>query len=142
MSGFTRVGVPVLVLGFTLVSGPSRAVTVPSRTFDAPLDRVWTVTESALKRLGWDIDTFDRAVGWILTDPRPVDSKEFAVSGKGLRHRLRLSLKTVGGSRTMVSVERDLYEEKRTLWLIERKPVEPTEQSVETGILDAIQQGL
>ena len=95
-----------------------------------------------MNSLGWDLDTFDRAVGWILTDSRAVDFKEFAVYGKGLRHKLRLSLKTVGPSRTTVTVERDLYEEKRILWMIERKPVTAIDQAVETGILDAIQQGL
>jgi hypothetical protein len=132
----------LVILGLTLAPGPSGAATVPSRTFDAALDRVWTVTESVLKSLGWDIDTFDRAVGWILTESRTADSQEFALYGKGLRHKLRLSLKALGGSRTMVSVERELYVERRTLWLIDRKPVEPTDQTVETGILDAIQQGL
>jgi hypothetical protein len=135
-------GVLLLTLGLTLAPGPSGAAGIASRTFDAPIDRVWTATESALKRLGWDIDTFDRAVGWILTDSRAVDFKEFAVYGKGLRHKLRLSLKTAGPARTTVTVERELYEEKRVLWMIERKPVAPTDQTVETGLLDAIQQGL
>ncbi|MEK7709953.1 MAG: hypothetical protein AAB324_04320, partial [candidate division NC10 bacterium] len=34
-----------------------------TRTFNASLDRVWTVTESVLKSLGWEIDERDRAVG-------------------------------------------------------------------------------
>jgi hypothetical protein len=143
MRRLPRTGVLMLILVLRLApAGPSWASSVPSRTFDAPLDRVWTVTESVLKSLGWDIDTFDRAVGWILTDSRAVDFKEFTVYGKGLRHKLRLSLKAVGSSRTMVSVERDLYQEKHVLWMIERKAVDPTDQAVETGILDAIQQGL
>jgi hypothetical protein len=137
-------GILALALGLGLAGTLrlSPAATVASRTFDAPMDRVWTVTEAVLKSLGWDLDTFDRAVGWILTDSRAVDFKEFAVYGKGLRHKLRLSLKTVGPSRTTVTVERDLYEEKRILWMIERKPVTAIDQAVETGILDAIQQGL
>ena len=100
------------------------------------------VTESVLKSLGWDIDTFDRAVGWILTDSRGVEFKDYAVYGKGLRHRLRLALKAVGEGRTTVSVERELYTEERILWMAERKPVAATDQTVETGILDAIQKGL
>ena len=145
MSRVTPIGILAFALGFGVATTPwpSTAADVASRTFDAPMDRVWTVTESTLKRLGWDIDTYDRAVGWILTDPRAAtDSKEFAGSGKGLRHKLRISLKVLGPSRTMVSVERDLYEEKRVLWMIERKPVAPADQVVETGILEAIQQGL
>ena len=144
MSRIARASMFVLLLGLGLDMPPrsSEAADVASRTLAAPLDRVWTVTESVLKSLGWDIDTYDRAVGWILTEPRAVDSKEFALYGKGLRHKLRISLKTVGPGRTLMSVERDLYEEKRTLWMIERKPVTPTDQAVESGILDAIQQGL
>ena len=144
MRGAARAGMVVLVLGLGLAMAPqpSAAADVASRTFDAPLDRVWTATESVLKRLGWDVDTYDRAVGWILTDARDVDSKEIALYGKGLRHKLRISLKTVGPGRTLMSVERDLYEEKRVLWMIERKPVPAADQTVESGILDAVQQGL
>jgi hypothetical protein len=144
MSRPARWGILMLALGLALAAAPrlAPAAEVPSRTFEAPLDRVWTVTESVLKSLGWDIDTFDRAVGWILTDSRAVDFKEFAVYGKGLRHKLRLSLKRAGPSRTTVSIERDLYQEERILWMVDRKPVTPTDQDVETGILDAIQQGL
>jgi hypothetical protein len=132
----------VLGLGLAMPLRPSEAADVASRTLDAPLDRVWTVTESVLKSLGWDIDTYDRAVGWILTESRAVDSKEFALYGKGLRHKLRISLKTVGSGRTLMSVERDVYEEKRVLWMIERRPVTAPDQAVESGILDAVQQGL
>jgi len=133
-----------LALGLLLATapGPLGAADVPNRTFDAPLDRVWTVTESVLKSLGWDIDTFDRAVGWILTDSRGVDFKEYAVYGKGLRHKLRIALKAVGEGRTTVSVERELYTEERILWMAQRKPVAPTEQTVETGLLDAIERSL
>jgi hypothetical protein len=131
-----------VALGLAGPAGWAPAATVATRTFDAPMDRVWTVTESVLKGLGWEIDTFDRAVGWILTESRAVDFKEFAVYGKGLRHKLRLSLKTVGPSRTTVTVERELYYEERVLWMIERKPVTPADQAVEAGLLDAIQQGL
>jgi len=143
VSRVARIGILGLALGFGVAMAPrAPAADVASRTFEAPMDRVWTLTESVLKRLGWDIDTYDRAVGWILTDPRAMDSKEFAGSGKGLRHKLRISLKVLGPSRTMVSVERDVYEEKRVLWMIERNPVAATDQTVESGILDAIQEGL
>ena len=134
----------LLALGLLLAGarGPRGAPHVPNRTFDAPLDRVWTVTESILKSLGWEIDTYDRAVGWILTDSRGVEFKDYAVYGKGLRHKLRISLKTAGESRTTVTVERELYTEERVLWMAERKPVPATDQTVETGILDAIGRSL
>ena len=134
----------LLALGLLLACalGPLGAADVPNRTFDAPLDRVWTVTESILKSLGWEIDSYDRAVGWIVTDSRGVEYKDYAVYGKGLRHKLRISLKVAGESRTTVTVERELYTEERILWMAERKPVPATDQTVETGILDAIGRSL
>ena len=139
-----RRAVLLLALGLLLAGapGPLGAADVPNRTFDAPLDRVWTVTESILKSLGWGIDTYDRAVGWMLTDSRGVEFKDYAVYGKGLRHKLRISLKAAGESRTTVTVERELYTEERVLWMAERKPVPATDQTVETGILDAIGRSL
>jgi hypothetical protein len=139
-----RIGILLLALGLGLGGAPdlSGAADAPSRTFNAPIDRVWVVTESVLKSLGWDIDKADRAVGWILTDSRGVEFKDFAVYGKGLRHKLRVALKAAGEGRTTVSVERELYTEERILWMTERKPVTATEQTVETGILDAIQKSL
>jgi hypothetical protein len=141
MSKMRRIGVLVLAFGLGL-AGASQAADVPSRTYNAPIDRVWAVTQSVLKSLGWDIDTSDRAVGWILTDSRGVEFKDYAVYGKGLRHKLRVSLKAMGESRTAVSVERELYTEERILWMTERKAVAPTEQTVETGLLDAIEKAL
>jgi hypothetical protein len=144
MSTMRRRAVLLLALGLLLAGapGPLGAADVPNRTFDAPLDRVWTVTESILKSLGWEIDSYDRAVGWIVTDSRGVEYKDYAVYGKGLRHKLRISLKAAGESRTTVTVERELYTEERVLWMAERKPVPATEQTVETGILDAIGRSL
>jgi hypothetical protein len=141
MSKMGRIGVLVLAFGLGL-AGASQAADVPSRTYNAPIDRVWAVTQSVLKSLGWDIDKSDRAVGWILTDSRGVEFKDYAVYGKGLRHKLRVSLKAMGESRTAVSVERELYTEERILWMTERKAVAPTEQTVETGLLDAIEKAL
>ena len=106
------------------------------------MDRVWAVTESVLRSLGWEIDKSDRAVGWILTDSRGVEFKDYAVYGKGLRHKLRIALKAAGEGRTTVSVERELYTEERILWMTERKPVTATEQTVENGVLDAIGKSL
>jgi hypothetical protein len=144
MGKIGRIGLLVLALGLGFAADPARslAADAPSRTFNAPIDRVWAVTESVLKSLGWDIDQSDRAVGWILTDSRGVEFKDYAVYGKGLRHKLRIALKAVGEGRTTVSVERELYSEERILWMTERKPVAATEQTVEIGLLDAIQKAL
>jgi hypothetical protein len=144
MTEIRRIGILGLVLGLALVCGraPASGADAPSRTFDAPLDRVWTVTESVLRSLGWEIDKSDRAVGWFLTDSRGVDFKDYAVYGKGVRHKLRIALKAAGDGRTTVSVERDVYSEERILWMSERKPVAATDQTVELGVLDAIQKSL
>ena len=108
------------------------------------------VLAALTKPLGWFMARvyqgqpcgLDRAVGWLVTDSRPVDYKNYAVYGKGLRHRLRLALKAAGAGRTTVSVERELYTEERILWMTERRFVPPTDQTVETGILDAIERRL
>lgn len=50
-------------------------------------DRVFTVTRSVLKRLGWDIDKEDRDVGWIRTDSRRLGGDNFGVYAKGVKHR-------------------------------------------------------
>jgi hypothetical protein len=133
-----------LALALTLAGAlpPVSGADAPSRTFDAPIDRVWMVTASVLKSLGWDIDRSDRVVGWFLTDSRSVDFKDYAVYGKGTRHKLRIVLRPAGEGRTTVSVERELYTEERILWMTERKPVPPTDQAVEVAVLEAIQQSL
>ena len=113
-----------------------------TRTFNAPLDRVWAVTESVLKSLGWEIDERDRSVGWIVTDSRGVEFKDFGVYGEGTRHKLRVTVKAAGEGRTSVSVERQLYKEERILWMRERKPIQTKDRSVETAVVDAIGRAL
>jgi hypothetical protein len=144
MKSVSRLRLVGFALGLLLLGGPGNVLGAdpPSRTFDAPIDRVWTVTESVLKSLGWEIDKSDRAVGWFLTDSRGVDFKDYAVYGKGVRHKLRVALKAVGDGRTAVSVEREVYTEERILWMTERKPVPATDQAVELGVLEAIQRSL
>ena len=113
-----------------------------SRVLNAPLERVWTVTESVLKSLGWEIDKRDREVGWILTKSRGVDFKDFGVYGDGTRHKLRLTLKAMGDGRTLVSLERELYKEERILWMSEKKPLKAADRSVEIATLNAIEKSL
>ena len=136
----------VLVLGGILILGAAglqaQTPDATNRTFAAPMDRTWLVTESVLKSLGWTVDSSDRAVGWILTDSRGVEFKDYAVYGKGLRHKLRVTLKAAGEGRTQVAVQRELYTEERILWMTERKPVTPPDNAVELGLLDAIGRSL
>jgi len=140
-----RIATPLLVLALlgssaaTLSGQTGEPVT---RTFNAPLDRVWAVTESVLKSLGWDVDESDRSVGWIVTDSRGVEFKDFGVYGEGTRHKLRVTVKAAGEGRTSVSVERQLYKEERILWMKERKPIQAKDRSVETAVVDAIGRAL
>jgi hypothetical protein len=133
----------LLLLALGPGPGPAWPQSAPvARTFEAPVERVWTVTGSVLRSLGWDVDESDRAVGWILTRSRGVDFRDYAVYGKGVRHKLRVTLKAAGAGRTTVAVEREVYTEERILWMTERRPVEATDRAVETGVLDAIGQAL
>ncbi len=131
----------VIVLGVSAATLPGQTGEA-TRIFNAPLERVWTVTESVLKSLGWEIDKRDRAVGWILTNSRGVDFKDFGVYGDGTRHKLRLTLKVIGEGKTSVSVERELYKEERILWMREKKPLKAADQTVETATLNAIEKSL
>jgi len=140
-----RIAMPMLVLALlgtsiTALSGQTGGPV--TRIFNASPERVWTVTESVLKSLGWDIDERDRAVGWIVTDSRGVEFKDFGVYGEGTRHKLRLTLKAAGEGKTSVSVERQLYKEERILWMKERKPIPVKDRSVETAVVDAIGRAL
>lgn len=132
----------LIVLTISAAASFAQTAEPITRLFPAPPDRVWTVAESILKSLGWDIDKSDRTGGWILTDSRGVEFKDFAVYGKGTRHKLRLTLKATGDGRTSVSVERELYTEERILWMTDRKPLKVPNHDVEMGVLDAIQRAL
>ena len=140
-----RIATPLLVLALLGISAATLSGQTGepvTRTFNAPLDRVWAVTESVLKSLGWDIDESDRSVGWIVTDSRGVEFKDFGVYGEGTRHKLRVTVKAAGEGRTSVSVERQLYKEERILWMRERKPIQTKDRSVETAVVDAIGRAL
>jgi len=139
-----RVLAAALVLGVLLAGGgpwPARAQDT-SRTFSAPADRVFTVTRSVLKSLGWDIDKEDRDVGWIRTDSRRLDGDNFGVYAKGVKHRLRLVITREGASRTTVTVERRVYKEERILFVDKEEDIKTDDRSVEKRILDEIGRSL
>lgn len=137
-----RVFATALVVGGVLASsGAARAADV-SRTFEAPSDRVFTVTRSVLRSLGWDIDKEDRDVGWIVTDSRRLDGDDYGVYAKGVKHRLRVTVKRVSGSRSTVSVERRVYKEERILFVDKEEDLKTDDRSVETRILDEIGRSL
>ncbi len=130
-----------LALVIAAVTAAAAAGTV-ERTFNAPVDRVWSTTEAVLKHLGWDVDKVDRSIGFITTDSRRVDGDNFGVYEKALRHRLRLHLKASGDSRTVVSIERTVFKRERILFVDKDEPVTDSSQTVEKALLDAIGQAL
>jgi len=131
----------LVALTLTAVT-PAVAADPVARTFGAPAERVWTVTEAVLKHLGWDIDKADRAVGLISTDSRRVEGEDYGVYAKGTRHRLRLQIKPVGERQASVTVQRELFKRERILFVDKDEPLTATDQSVERGVLEAIGRAL
>ena len=114
-----------------------------AQTFNAPVERVWTVTEAVLKQLGWDIDKKDRTIGMIGTESQRVDGDNYVVYAKGRRHRLTLYVKAASDNRTTVTVERDLFKRERILWMDKDEPIATaSDKQVERGILSAIGKAL
>ena len=116
-----------------------------AQTFNAPIDRVWTVAEAVLKQLGWDIDKKDRTIGMIGTDSRRVEGEDYGVYAKGIRHRLTLSVKAASDNRTTVTIERQLFRRERILWMDKDEPISTasdTKREVERSILAAIGRAL
>jgi len=127
----------LLATGFTSAAAQDGA----TRTFNAPTDRVYTVTRSVLKSLGWDIDKEDRAVGWIRTDSRRLDGENFGVYAKGVKHRLRVVIRQDPG-RSTVTVERRVYKEERILFVDKEEDIKTDDRAVEKQILDEIGRSL
>ena len=127
----------LLATGFTSAAAQDGA----TRTFNAPTDRVYTVTRSVLKSLGWDIDKEDRAVGWIRTDSRRLDGENFGVYAKGVKHRLRVVNRQDPG-RSTVTVERRVFKEERILFVDKEEDIKTDDRAVEKQILDEIGRSL
>ena len=142
MTNRFRVCAGLILLAALLPAGAAGQADERTRVFTAPADRVWTVTRSTLKSLGWDIDKEDRDVGWIRTDSRRVEGDNFGVYEKALRHRLRIIIHEGAGGRTEVTVERRLYKSERVLFVDKEEDVPLKEHDVEKRILDAIGRSL
>jgi len=108
------------------------------RVFNAPLDRVWTVTRSTLRGLGWDVDKEDREGGWIRTDSRRIEGDDFGVYAKGTRQRLRVVMKALDPARTQVTVERRVWRQERILWMDKEEDIQAPDQLAERKVLDDI----
>ncbi len=135
----TSLGAMALTL---LIAGTVAGAGSIERTFNAPVERVWTTTEAVLKHLGWDVDKADRAIGFITTESRRMDGENYGVYEKGVRHRLQLHVKAAGDSRTIVSVERTVFKRERILFVDKDEPLTDTTQNVEKALLDAIGKAL
>ena len=135
--------VNVWALSLALLIATAAAAAGPvERTFNAPVDRVWSTTEAVLKYLGWDVEKIDRGIGFITTDSRRVDGENYGVYEKGVRHRLRLQVKAAGEGRTTVSVERTVFKRERILFVDKDEPLTDTTQTVEKALLEAIGKAL
>lgn len=121
---------------------PAEAASPVVRTFAAPVDRVWSVTEAVLKHLGWDIDKADQTIGFITTESRRVEGENYGVYEKGTRHRLQLRIKAAGERRTRITIERTVFKRERFVFVDKDEPVTTTDHSVERELLDAIGQAL
>jgi hypothetical protein len=119
----------------TITRGPDGQLV---RVFSAPVGRTWTVAQSVLRSLGWDIDQADQATGVIRTEPRNVTYKNFVFYGEGTRHTLSVVVRAVSETETSISVRREVFQEERILWTKERKLLTTPESSVEQNVLDAI----
>jgi hypothetical protein len=113
-----------------------------TRVYDASMDRVWTITRSALRATGWDIEKEDKGAGLILTDSRRLEGEDFAVYASGVKHRLRVVLKAMPDGKTSVTIERRVRKEERILWMDKGRDLPTTDYKIETEILDAIGAGL
>jgi len=132
----------LLVLVFASAAPAAEPV---AQTFNAPVDRVWTITQAVLKQLGWEIDKQDRTIGMIGTESRRVEGEDYGVYAKGVRHRLTLYVKPASDNRTTVTIERDVFKRERILWIDKDEPFAAsasTNRDVERSILSAIAKAL
>jgi len=134
----------IVALAFLVLAAPGLATAAEevSQTFPVSTDRAWTVTQSVLRQLGWDIDKSDRDIGWITTDSRTLGGEDYGVYAKGTRHRLRIIIKDAGAGQAKVTVERTLFKRERILFIDNDEPLSTTDRSVEQEMLAAIGKAL
>jgi NlpB/DapX lipoprotein len=131
-----------LMTAILLLTGSAAAQDERTRVFNAPAEKVWTVTISVLESLGWKVDKEDRAVGWLVTKSRTMNGEEYGVYAKGSKHRLRIVIKSEGSNRTAVTVERRAWKEERILWMDKEEEIPTTDRTVEARVLSEIARSL
>ena len=99
-----------------------------------------------LRGLGWDVDKRDPGGRVLVTESRRLDGENFGVYAKDLRHRLRVQVKSVDESKTLVTVERILFRRERIFWVNSDDPVtlpdSTRNQQAEQDVLTAIGRAL
>jgi hypothetical protein len=119
------------------------AAETESRTFNAPADRVWSITKATLDSMGWKVDKEQRDIGWIQTKSKRIEGEEYGVYAKGMKHRLKLTVKSRDAGKTEVGVERRVWKEERALWIdIKEEEVPTTDRTVERQVLAEIAKNL
>jgi hypothetical protein len=119
------------------------AAETESRTFNAPSDKVWSVAKATLDSMGWKVDKEQREIGWIQTKSKRIEGEEYGVYAKGMKHRLKLTVKSRDAGKTEVGVERRVWKEERALWIdIKEEEVPTTDRTVERQVLAEIAKNL
>jgi hypothetical protein len=144
----TRIGTAMraqLMFGLTIwflaalgAAIPAAAANPEERIFPGTVDEVWAAARSALRSDGWEIASEDRVTGVIVTDVRDISFLDLGLVADGLRHSLRLAVRSLGSGQTAVHVTHDLFRERRRLWDTARRPRPPRDKQVEARLLDGI----
>src|SRR5688500_9494130 len=116
----------LLIAAFGLATVAPAAAEGESRTFNAPPGKVWSVTKATLASLGWKVDKEERAIGWIQTKAKIIEGEEYGGYAKGMKHRLKLSVKGRDAGTTEVGIERRVWKEERALWIDIKEQEVPT----------------
>ncbi|MBI1846305.1 MAG: hypothetical protein HY294_00725 [Candidatus Rokubacteria bacterium] len=123
---------------------PAIARAQETEAFAAPVDRVWAATLAALERQGWGVAQHDCAIGRIV-------SRSHRLAGSlsvSRRVQLALSVRTAGDGAARVTVEREIFDRERVLWIRHDEfvtvhdPLMAGDRALERSLLAAIRHGL
>jgi hypothetical protein len=141
--GMGRITQMVLLGAAVGLAAVTPAAAQENRIFNAPPDKVWSVAKATLDSLGWKVDKEEREIGFIQTKSKRIEGEEYGVYAKGMKHRLKLSVKSRAAGKTEVGVERRVWKEERALWIdIKEEEVPTTDRTVERQVLAEIGKNL
>ena len=130
-----------LALALVVPAPPPAWADQVAQVFEAPLERVWEATRTALRDQDWGIDDSDRALGTIVTKTHLLQGGEGVwIVGNELRVRLRVSVVSLSATSVRVAVERELLRRERVLWTAKDEPVHLTtaDATYERAVLRAV----